>query len=481
MVRSTRVIKEVVIGLLAASMIVVPAAQGANLDNVFDQMGAYANLTGPSAYYGQAANYYSGGSFFLRVPDHNYQLVTVTPGHLRAGCSGIDFYAGSFSVINKDQMIAMLKNIGSAAIGYAFTLALGTICPECKNGIQWMNDIAKEANKMQINSCEAAQKLVDGLGGEWLKSRTALATNRGRENNTYPDQYASSSAVRADADATQSQINDAKNDPRLAEVIDDGNLTWRALKKIDDPVIDDQMRQFMMSVIGTVVFDGSGDNLSITAYGPTGITLDNIIGEPGMWPVSTGPVYHCQNATGAEDLSEMGCRNPVPVADVTIADQSIRSRVATELRNILTAIQNNTPIQYESMQFLGVTPFPVYRLLSVASVTPIPLAVIRDATELVSMEYASSYFEYVFHIIDKSLSRAEIARSQIAQNKVEQLRHRIDELRHKIYEQKAVVYAQANTKLDLVQEVIQMEKQSMGALPGVIAKSIAYSSGMKAN
>lgn len=481
MIRWHSIVRSLWVGMLSLLLTIDPAAEAANLDTVFSEMGAYSNTTGPGAYYGQAANYYTGGSFFLRVPDHTYQLVTITPGHLKAGCNGIDFYAGSFSVINKDQLIAMLKNIGSAAIGYSFTLALGTICPDCKNGLQWMNDLAKEANKAQLNSCEAAQKLVDGIGGEWLKSRTSLATNRGRDNNTYSDQYASNSDVRSNPDAVQAQVNDAMSDPRLAEVIDDGNLTWRALKKITDPVIDDQMRQFMMSVIGTVVFDGTGDNLTITPYGPTGVTLDNIVGEVGTATSANAPSYHCLDSAGNEDLSELGCRNPTVVPNVVIADQSIRNRVSTALGNILTAIQNNTYITSADMSFLGTTPLPVYRLLSVASVTPVPQTVLSDSVEMVSMEYASAYFEYVFQVIDKSLSRAEIARNQIAQKQVEALRERIAELKRSLLQQKATVYAQATNKLDLIQQIIMMERQSLTSIPASLAKSISYSSGMRSN
>jgi conjugative transfer pilus assembly protein TraH len=72
----------------------------------FNDIGAYGNVTGPNAYRGQTMNLYTGGSLYMRTPVRNYQLASIAPPSFTAGCGGIDLFAGSFSFINKEQFVA---------------------------------------------------------------------------------------------------------------------------------------------------------------------------------------------------------------------------------------------------------------------------------------------------------------------------------------------------------------------------------------
>ncbi|MFQ5534339.1 MAG: conjugal transfer protein TraH [Sphingomonadales bacterium] len=50
-----------------------------------------SNSTGPSAFAGQSAGYYTGGNLFMRTPSRNTTLATINlPSH-RAGCGGTGF------------------------------------------------------------------------------------------------------------------------------------------------------------------------------------------------------------------------------------------------------------------------------------------------------------------------------------------------------------------------------------------------------
>ena len=93
-----------------------------SMQDWFNEIGAYGNVTGPNAYRGQTMNMYTGGSLYMRTPVRNYQLASISPPSFRAGCGGIDLFAGSFSFINKEQFVALLRNIGNNAIGAAFNL-----------------------------------------------------------------------------------------------------------------------------------------------------------------------------------------------------------------------------------------------------------------------------------------------------------------------------------------------------------------------
>ncbi|MFX5809117.1 conjugal transfer protein TraH, partial [Acinetobacter baumannii] len=72
-----------------------------------------------------------------------------------------DLYMGGFSYVNKEQFVAMLKNIGSNALGYGFKLALQNLCPTCDNVMQALQAVSQQVNRLNIDSCEAAKGIVN--------------------------------------------------------------------------------------------------------------------------------------------------------------------------------------------------------------------------------------------------------------------------------------------------------------------------------
>ena len=140
------------------------------MQSFMSDMGVQANVTGPSAYQGQSAGYYSMGSVWSRFPQKNIQPFNIQLPHARAGCGGIDLFAGSFSFINTAELVAMLKATANNALGFAFKLAIDTISPEIGKVMDELAQKVQQMNQMNISSCETAQALVGGL---WPKSDTA--------------------------------------------------------------------------------------------------------------------------------------------------------------------------------------------------------------------------------------------------------------------------------------------------------------------
>ena len=122
------------------------------MDGYFNDMGAAANVTGPSAFQSQSAGYYSAGNIWTRFPQKNVNLANLQLPSVKAGCGGIDLFAGSFSFINSAQLIALLKSIANNAVGFAFKLAIDTVCPECSKVMEEMKQAAQLMNNQSINS-----------------------------------------------------------------------------------------------------------------------------------------------------------------------------------------------------------------------------------------------------------------------------------------------------------------------------------------
>ena len=91
--------------------------------------GAAVNTTGPTAFDGQASGHWTLGNLYLRAPVRSESVATISLPSYRAGCGGIDAFAGAFSFIDSDQMIAFARAVAQNAAGFAFELALETISP----------------------------------------------------------------------------------------------------------------------------------------------------------------------------------------------------------------------------------------------------------------------------------------------------------------------------------------------------------------
>ena len=146
------------VGLLVPSSISVA---GTPLSDFYNAAGAAANVTPAGAISTQSVVGFSGGGATWRVPNKTLTPFQITPPHISAGCNGIDAYLGSYSMINKPQFVAALRNFGQQAVGYFFSLALRSVAPEIAVTLDVLNDLAQKANQFGKNSCEMSKWAVD--------------------------------------------------------------------------------------------------------------------------------------------------------------------------------------------------------------------------------------------------------------------------------------------------------------------------------
>ena len=128
--------KQIAAVLLAIALPFAPvntplyANVGSSMDAFLSDAGGAANVNGPTAFQGQSAGYYSLGNVWMRFPQKTTTIANLQLPRARAGCGGIDIFAGSFSFINAAEMVALLKAVANNAVGFAFSLAIDTVCPE---------------------------------------------------------------------------------------------------------------------------------------------------------------------------------------------------------------------------------------------------------------------------------------------------------------------------------------------------------------
>ena len=174
----------------AASMVPVDIARAdvaGAMNDFFQDAGGAANVTGPSAYQGQTAGYYSMGNVWTRFPQKNIQPFNLQMPSASAGCGGIDLFTGSFSFVNGAEMVAIMKAVANNALGFAFQLAIDSVSPEIGKVMDGISNKAQQMNQMNISSCEAAQGLVGSVWPKMSQARSTICAAVGNSQGKFSD------------------------------------------------------------------------------------------------------------------------------------------------------------------------------------------------------------------------------------------------------------------------------------------------------
>lgn len=143
-----------------------------------------------------------GGSFSMRTPIQAINVVAFDPPRLEAGCGGIDLYGGSFTFINSQQLVALLRQVASNAVGLAFKAAIDAINPSLGKLITEFQTLLQQMNNLAKNSCSLAHLVVDpfeskihdavngtgSVGGTsmgWFSDTSAALTSYLQDANAY--------------------------------------------------------------------------------------------------------------------------------------------------------------------------------------------------------------------------------------------------------------------------------------------------------
>ena len=459
------------IPLATAPIASQPANLNAEMQAMFNDMGALGNVTSPGAFRGQAMNLYTGGSLMMRAPGKNYPLVNAQLPSLRAGCGGIDIFGGAFSFINKQQFVALLQNIGSNAVGYAFKLALQSISPDIDKLLTELQDQITTINTMHINSCEAAQSLVNGIVGEFDNSVQSGCANIA--------QYLGSVTDRADARFTcatnapavvKSAANSSDPNIRNATFVK-GNVIWLALNQVGG-TISQQEKELIMSVIGTVILyppadDGSG---AMPRYlEPSIVGLRDLLLGRG------------DSATeGNVDIEVYACDEPAECLNptrTTVSAKPYTRMVSERLRRMSDNIVTRTPQTAADIGFINNTTEPVYKMLAVANAVPgsnTAETLIETYKDVIALDYAETFLNRAIRQALSALSQA-LKRTAIEQQYVEALRTSAQEAQRQILAEKQTAYAKVRSVSSMTQDLQNLERQLWSSMPPAVKAMLDFS------
>jgi conjugative transfer pilus assembly protein TraH len=446
------------------------------MDSYFDEMGVAANVTGPTAYQGQSAGYYSLGNVWTRFPQKTTNIANLRLPSARGGCGGIDVFGGSFSFINGAEIVALMKAIANNAIGFAFQLAIDSLAPEVGKVMEAMRQASQLMNQFNINSCETAQGIVGGL---WPRSDAAdksICQAVGNSTGVFSDWAASRHGCGTQGQRT-STINSVAGNPDWDDV-NSGvarNYTWHILKnspffKNSSGVLDRELAQYVMTLIGTIIYvpptdtDAGGFN-PIPGDTSSALVTALLDGTASGAPVQ---IWQC-DAAEPDDA----CLAPT-LTNLNVSDAAaLRPRVAAILDEIVTAVRDDTPISADAKALLQVASLPLYKILTVQAAYSRGLSNDDRATlsEIAALDLLFAILDQVLNDVGKTRGRFIAA----DENRILQWQNQFGDARRALLDRQQNTQVRISAIMQIIQQTTFIESVLQSGMSPSMTASMDWS------
>lgn len=294
--------------LTAGSLLFPLAGEAGFVEDFYRDSAAQTSVTPAGIYTSSDLGLITGGRFVTKTPRQSFQLYGIDAPHLKAGCGGIDFYLGAFSIPSQDEFMSFLRSIGTALPGVAFQVALNAMAPELNETLAQYRDLLMSLSSDMGDSCQAAERLMDATGAStWLANTGYQARNYLRSSGRAEDAADAMRMTRTNGATTLSSVPERRTTGGSVAQAAEMNLTWALLKAGRSTArLPQEHLELLMTLVGSVIYQktGSGDDTTVRqiplAAQPL---LESLIGTPRGAMRHTGiKVYRCD--------TEDRCLNP---------------------------------------------------------------------------------------------------------------------------------------------------------------------------
>ncbi len=379
------------LALAVLLLVEMPCAISADLNgevnDMFDNLGVIGNYTAPGAFKSQVYNTYTGGSFYMRARNKTYTLATIRYPNVKAGCGGIDFFAGSFSHISGQEIRDMMRNITAALPGVAFRVAMDVLSPMLGGIGKHFESILKQVTGEHINSCEKAIGLVRsaaekvGFDTDEACAKVYTAVHGGDQAQAKLECQRNRTPI----------LNTARtsSDPEIRKLANvTGNIVWKALQSMTH--LDDREREMIMSITGTIVYPRENESSTGIQYPAQVTSVRQLLygeGDAGDGRVRMS-LLRCNNYSECDS----------PFIDDNYIHTGFLARTVENMRAISDRIRAREALPNDSnlVGFVNSVSEPVYRMLSIGN-TNLSLgladALIDQYAGVIAADYAYTFIE----------------------------------------------------------------------------------------
>lgn len=446
----------------------VYADVNSDLSSYFNSLGFSSNVTSPNVYQGQQAGYYTGGSVFARDSVRDVQIAQVDLPSYRSGCGGIDLFTGGLSFVNSQQLVSTFKSVMSNAQSYAFNLALESATPEIANSMKYINSLAADVNKMNINSCETAAGLVGSVWPKTHEAQQQVCEDIGTSQSIFADYAAAHQGC--GAGGQMASTLDAAKGSYANLAMKSGNIAWIALNQNSFLKNDPELAQFFMSLSGTIIIQNPGkdDNTQNSYQVLSSLASDQQLLK-ALLHGGQAQIYSC-----GTDTTE--CLNP-SVQTVTIApSDALESQVNTLLNDMVDKIYSDQPLTQTEIGLLNATRLPLYKMLNVqAAFAGNRQALdVTDYSDVIATDILFQYLDESLNVIKTSASSLQYPEVILAQ-----FQKGLDAARKGVNDTQKNAYQQVTMSLQLIEQTQSIEKMLAGSLSSQLSSNLQWANNMK--
>lgn len=315
-------------------------------DSIFQEM---TNSSAPGKYETATRGVYTGGQWEMRSRIVDQNLFTFRAPSAKGGCGGISMFGGSFSFINEDEFVNLLRQAASNARGYAFQLAMDTLCPTCTRLMNDLQNKIQALNEHLRNSCQLGKGLVNSLAT--ISDSVDQATKEHRDGEslqeiaegTAEDFYEAVSSGQRLMTAVGS-VFDAQRTRMGATAYSNektGNILWKSLRANNFSTMfnitgaDDEYLETVLSMLGSIVVsDNQPANDGTNAPEPTllpaliSLDLQMLVEGDGNNRLT---IYDCANTAGLNAGNTIDICRIVPDTTKSVPYTPILSRFQSAL------------------------------------------------------------------------------------------------------------------------------------------------------
>jgi conjugative transfer pilus assembly protein TraH len=350
-------------------------------------------------------------------------------------------FMGGFSHISKDALISALRNIGTNAAGYAFKLSLRTIAPMIDGVMEDLNALATKINQANINSCEVATTLLDGV---WPKSdlaeRHACTSSNSRQNN----QDWASARQHCGAGGGRNGSTAKTDYPDM--LIEEFNVAWEAIKRNNFLKSNTDLAHLCMTLSGTIVAFKESGAKKILTY-PSRADHDDLI--KVLFEGGSTNIYACQDAGKCLKIEIRKPNIPSPKAFLV--------KVRQMLNDIMEKAESDRAFSPQEIAFIENAKLPLYKMINVMSAHRRDIFDLRDFTEIVAIDFI---YQYIEEILDVMLAEAANLRNvQISEKEISQFMKQLQWAKSSINTKRMNAYEQMNQALLMIETTKTYERK----------------------
>lgn len=460
--------------LAAASLAASPALASVEgeMNSFFNSAGAASNVTGPTAFDGQSAGYYSGGSLWTRFPTRAINPVNLQLPRASGGCGGIDLFGGSFSFINTDEIVATLKATANNAIGFAFQLAIDSISAQIGGVMKDMSHKIQQMNEFNMNSCQFAQEAVGALWPKMDGASQTICQNLGRSSGLFSDEAKARHSCQEQSERTRA--TGSSTDPQ-AELIKSKNYTWNALmsKSATKPSVE--YGGWLMTMVGTIIYTaprsesepGSFRFIAPASWDTYTALLDGT-------SVAPAQIYRCGG--GGDD--PYGCLTPTPASLTVGPNTAYKNRVKAMMQSMSRKIRLNDTLSADEINLLGMSSIPLYKILVVNEASHFGLGSgdLDSLSEIVAVDVLMAN-------IDRMLD--DVARSQVGfdapeQANFNQWRQQVQDVRGNLSRKSQELSGKLSNTYRIVERSQMLEATLKNTMSPQMSASLRFGRGLSA-